>query len=140
FRWASLSNFCQLLATLMELEIPLPQALRAAADVNDDYSLARKARTAAVAIEHGQSPREAICQPGHCLPELGAAFHWAGRGGDFVESLRASGEVFSARSRVQTNLVLWIFEPVILTTLAISVGFLVIALFLPLIKLLNDLS
>jgi type II secretory pathway component PulF len=41
---------------------------------------------------------------------------------------------------VQTNLVLWVIEPVLLLTLAFSVGLLVIALFLPLIKLLNDLS
>jgi len=140
FRWASLSNFCQLLATLMELEIPLPQALRAASDVTDDFALSQGARRAATAIERGLPPREAVCQRGLALAELGAAFHWADRGGDFVESLRASGEVFSARSRVQTNLVLWMFEPVILCLTAISVGLIVLALFLPLIKLLNDLS
>jgi type II secretory pathway component PulF len=140
FRWASLSNFCQLLATLMELEVPLPQAIRAAADMNDDYSLGQRAHQAALAIEKGQSPRQAVSQPGHWLSELGAAFYWADRGGDFVESLRASGEVFNARSRVQTNLLMYLFEPVVLVTLAVTVGAIILALFMPLIKLLNDLS
>jgi len=140
FRWASLSNLCQLLATLVELGAPLPQALRAAAAVNDDLSLAEAVRGAAHAIESGKSPRDAIQHQTHWSNELAAAFHWADRSGDFVESLRASGEMFAARSRVQTSLVFWLMEPLILLAVAVTVGFLVVAMFLPLVKLLNDLS
>lgn len=140
FRWASLSNFCQLLATLVELGAPLPQALRAVAAVNDDWSLTEAVYRAAQAIESGKSPQEAIQHQAHWLNELSAAFHWADRGDDFVESLRASGDVFAARSRVQTSLVFWVMEPLILLVVAVTIGVLIVALFLPFVKLLNDLS
>jgi type IV pilus assembly protein PilC len=140
FRWASLSNFCHLLATLVELGVPLPQALRATAGVTDDLSLADGVRRAAESIEQGETPREAVYSAGSWVSELAPAFHWADRGGDFAESLRASGEVFGARSRVQSNLLFWVLEPVFLFLIAISVGLVAVALFMPLIKLLNDLS
>jgi type II secretory pathway component PulF len=140
FRWASLSNYCHLLATLMELHVPLPQALRAAATANDDESLALAAERTADAIERGLSPDDAVRQTRSCLAELGPTLHWAGRGKDVVESLRATAEVFGARSRLQAQLVYWWCQPVLLIGLAVTIGTLVVALFLPLLKLLNDLS
>jgi type II secretory pathway component PulF len=140
FRWASLSNYCHLLATLMELNVPLPQALRAAAAANDDESLALAAERTADAIECGQPPEEAVRQSRSYLAELGPTLHWAGRGKDVVESLRATAEVFGARSRLQAQLVYWWCQPVLLIGLAVTIGMLVVALFLPLLNLLNDLS
>lgn len=140
FRWASLSNFCHLLATLVELGVPLPQALRASAGVTDDLLLAEGVRRAAHTIETGQAPRDAIRNAGAWVSEMAPAFHWADRDLEFAESLRASGEVFGARSRVQSSLLFWVLEPVFLFLVAMSVGLVVIAMFMPLIKLLNDLS
>uniref|UniRef100_A0A7C4QLH1 Type II secretion system protein GspF domain-containing protein n=1 Tax=Schlesneria paludicola TaxID=360056 RepID=A0A7C4QLH1_9PLAN len=139
-RWASLSNYCHLLATLMELHVPLPQALRAAATANDDKALAQAAERTADAMERGLPPDEAVQQTRSCLRELGPTLHGAGRGRDVVESLRATAEVFDARSRLQAQLVYWWCQPVLLIALAVTIGTLVVVFFLPLLKLLNDLS
>lgn len=139
-RWVSLAHFCQLLATLVEWELPLPQALREAAGVTDDLGLAQAADSLAAAIEQGVSPAEAARGVREGLEELAVAFQGAGRRDDLVETLRASGEVFLARGRLQAHVVSWLLQPVLLFGLAVLVGALVVALFLPLLKLLNALS
>lgn len=139
-RWVSLANFCHLLATLVELEVPLPQALREAAGVTDDHSLAQDAVNLAAAIEQGMSPNEAVRPARDGLGELAAAFQRAGRPDDFLQALRATGEIFLARSRLQVHVLGWLLQPVLLFGLALLVGALMVALFLPLLKLLNALN
>lgn len=139
-RWVSLANFCQLLATLVELEVPLPQALREAAGVTDDHGLAVDAVRLAAAIEQGVAPHEAVRPARDGLGELAAVFQGANRHDDLVQALRATGEIFLARGRLQVHVLGWLLQPVLLCGLALLVGALVVALFLPLLTLLNFLS
>lgn len=140
WRSASLSGFCQMLATLVEARVPLPAALQAAADATDDYRLAQGARRAALSVIQGVEPAAAVVQSRLLPRELAAVFRWTSRPDDFVESLRAAGEIYGARSRVYSNSLTFLLEPALVFLLAIGVGLVVIALFLPLVKLLNDLS
>jgi len=99
------------------------------------------ARRAASLIRQGIATPTAAELRGSGWPnDLGDIFRWANRTDDFVQGLRAASEIFRARSRVQGNLSAWLLEPVLLLLLSVTVGFMVIALFMPLIKLLNDLS
>ncbi len=140
-RFMRLSEFCELLALLVEAELPLPVALEALADTVDDTRLARGARHAAALIRRGiESPSAAELRGSGWPSDLGDVFRWSDRHEEFVQGLRAASEIFGARSRVQGNLSAWLLEPVLLLMLSVGVGLLVIALFMPLIKLLNDLS
>jgi type II secretory pathway component PulF len=67
-------------------------------------------------------------------------FRWADRPDVFAEALDGLAELYSRRARVSACLVGIFLEPFVLTFLAVTVGLIVAALFLPLIKLLNDLS
>jgi type II secretory pathway component PulF len=136
-----LSEFCELLALLIEAQVPLPDALDSLADIVDNPRLARGSAYAARLVRQGiESPSGAELRGSGWPTDLGDIFRWSGRSDEFVQGLRAAGEIFSARSRVQGNLSAWLLEPVLLLMLSIGVGLLVIALFMPLIKLLNDLS
>ncbi len=140
-RYRLLSDFCDLLALLVEARLPLPEALDALSTTVDDTRFQIGSRRAAALIRQGVATPTAAELRGSGWPnDLGDIFRWAGRTDDFVQGLRAASEIFRARSRVQGNLSAWLLEPVLLLFLSVSVGLLVIALFMPLIKLLNDLS
>lgn len=140
FRWASLAGFTETLAILIDMQSPLPEALRLAGETTDDHLLADRAKQLAAAMEQGQPPNEPNGARWALGRELGGVMRWAGNNRLFAEALRSSGEIFAARSRVELHLAAWLFEPVMLFVIAVSVGLCVIALFMPLIKLLNDLS
>ncbi|HET6425621.1 MAG TPA: type II secretion system F family protein, partial [Planctomycetaceae bacterium] len=140
-RYLRLSEFCELLALLIETRVPLNEALDSLADTVDDSRLARGSHFAARLVRQGiESPSAAELRGSGWPSDLGDIFRWSGRPDEFVQGLRAASEIFSARARVQGNLSAWLLEPVLLLMLSIGVGLLVIALFMPLIKLLNDLS
>lgn len=140
-RYRLLADFCDFLALLVEARLPLPQALESLASTLDDTRLKSGALAAAKLIRQGVATPSAAELRGTGWPsDLGDIFRWADRTDDFVQGLRAASEIFRARSRVQGNLSAWLLEPVLLLLLTVTVGLLVISLFMPLIKLLNDLS
>ena len=57
-----------------------------------------------------------------------------------LENLRANGESYAVQAENGAHLLPVVLEPFLLFITAFTVGFIVTALFLPLIKLLNDLS
>ena len=70
------------------------------------------------------------------LTDVRAAY----RDADFADGLRTASDVLAAQSRVQSHTLAVISEPVVSTIVGLLVGLTVISLFMPLIKLLNDLS
>jgi len=137
YRWASLASATELLAMLVELELPLPAAFRTVARATDDYALANGLTESARQLNTGVPVSD------HALPlplELHAILRWANQPAVFVDALRSSSQVFSARSRVDLHLTRWMLEPIAVFLVAIGVGTTAISLFLPLVKLLNDLA
>ena len=139
FRMATLSEFCQVLALLMESKLPFSKALRYAANASDDDWIARKCRAIALEIENGTTADEAAFLAG--FPNsLRQVFRHVGAHGTAIDALRSLAELYAARSSVTTRLVNSILEPFAVLLVLGFAGLSAIALFLPLIKLLNDLS
>lgn len=140
-RYLRLSEFCELLALLVEARTPLNESLRLLAGTIGNDRMARGAEFTAALVERGVvSPSAAELRGSGWPTELGDVFRWSARSEDFVQGLRAASDIFRARSRVQGNLCAWLLEPILLLMLSIGVGLLVIALFMPLINLLNALA
>lgn len=76
----------------------------------------------------------------HFTAQLQSLFHWERRETAFGEILRQAGSVYAARSKVQLGIIGVVFLPLILLCIGGFLGMSVIALFMPLIKLLNALS
>jgi type IV pilus assembly protein PilC len=139
FRLATYSEFCQILAILTEAKLPFSKALRFAGEASDDRWLIRKCQMMAHDVEHGSTPDEAALLSG--LPNsLRQVFRHASSERTFVEALRGLSDLYAARCSVSSKLVSAILEPFALVIAMGFAGMTTIALFLPLIKLLNDLS
>ena len=138
-RLTSMSRFCHLLSLGVSQRVPLPEALRLAGQGSRDPYVQRAAAEMAGDVEGGLSLTHAGMQR-RMLPEAMHVFEWEGREPAFSESLQATGDICAARARLQTNFARVALEPLAICSIASLVGLVVIALFLPLVKLLNVLS
>lgn len=139
-QYASMSRFCALLSMLITTKVPLPEALRLAGAGSADANLAMHSRTLARECEAGESLVDTTRRLSHFPRELTHLFRWERQEGAFRTALEASSELFAARANVQVGIASIFVEPLLLVVAGGTVGLLVISMFLPLIKLLNDLS
>jgi type II secretory pathway component PulF len=139
-RSAALGEFCRLLSLLVRYQVALPEAIRLAAGSVRDADLREACFELATRVQAGESLTEAAVQIGRFSQDLLHLFRWADRGEDFADGLQNAGDVLSAQSRVHSHTLAIVCEPAVTVAIGIAVGFTVIALFMPLVKLLNDLS
>lgn len=139
-RSAALSEFCRLLSLLVKYQVGLPEAVRLAAGSVRDTDLREACLELATRVESGESLTEAATQIGRFPQDLLHLFRWADRGEDFSEGLQNAADVLGAQSRVHSHTLAIVCEPAVTIGIGVTVGLTVIALFMPLVKLLNDLS
>jgi type II secretory pathway component PulF len=137
---SALAEYSQLLSLLLDCKVPLPEALRLVGQGSRDAELAAASEVIAEDVRHG-SPLTDSATRRSTLPQgLRQLLRWAERPQTFSEVLRAASEMFEARARMQSAAIAPFIEPMLIVGLGLSVGFILISLFLPLMKLLNDLS
>ncbi|MBM83255.1 MAG: hypothetical protein CMJ78_22060 [Planctomycetaceae bacterium] len=140
FSMSSLSQFCQLLAILVENQVRMPDALRMAGTASGNANLREGSNRLADMVEEGSSLTKGAESLPHFPTQMTNIFRWEKRGDAFPDVLRAAADVYSARATIQTGMVAVVVEPFVVIGAASFIVVLVIAMFLPLIKLLNDLS
>lgn len=138
-RSADWSRFCGLLGLLIEGRQPLPQALRLTAASAGTMRVKTAGLRMADDVAAGLTPWEAAL-PQRMPAAIRQAFRWAHRPEVFAEALAGLAELYSRRSRITASMVGVFVEPFVLFGVASTVGFIVLAIFLPLIQLLNDLA
>jgi len=137
---AGASEFCILLAMLVKARIPLPDALRLTAAGLQDANLRQGARRLADHVERGESPAYAASILPHFRPRLVQLLRHTEHERTFGEILRSHGELFGIQAEAQSGIAIVWMQPFLLVFVGILGGVVVIGLFMPLIKLLNELS
>jgi type IV pilus assembly protein PilC len=135
-----LSEFCSLLAILVDNRVPLPEALRLTAAGLTDANLRDGCRRLAERVEEGAPMADAARGMLHFPRTVLSIFRWQSHAQALADGLRSAGELFAVQARVQSNIVGVFLQPLLLLFVVASVGFVVICMFMPLIKLLNELS
>ncbi|MCA9056675.1 MAG: type II secretion system F family protein, partial [Planctomycetaceae bacterium] len=135
----ALARFCRMLSLLISGQTPTPEALRLAG-ATGDAGLSAWSQRLASEVEAGESPAEAVLREAAAPRWLGPLFRWHDRGPAFTEALDAAADLCVARSQSQLTLITLIAEPTVIVFVAILVGFAVLSLFFPLIRLLNELA
>lgn len=135
----SLSTFCRLLAVLVDRQVPLPSALRAAGAGSRDGVIDAACRELAVDVEHGQSVEIAAGQR-QLPPRLAHLFRWSNQPETFSKALRGSATMFEELASARARFVPTVLEPLVILGVGIFVSTCVVSLFMPLISLINNLS
>ncbi|MGE3315374.1 MAG: type II secretion system F family protein [Planctomycetaceae bacterium] len=140
WHWASMSQFCDLLAVMLENQVPLPNALLLAGDSAEDEGVRAGSRQMAALAAAG----EPLIAKGVVLRGFPAAFIQVVTEHKQTDALpgalHAIADYFEGRSRLHSYLLASISGPFIIVVVGFIVGWITLSLFMPLIKLLNDLS
>jgi type II secretory pathway component PulF len=91
-------------------------------------------------VEAGETLSAAVQHSGRFSHELQQVFCWADRDENFADGLQHAGDLLNLQNRVQSHALSVFCEPVTTIVIGAIVALTVLALFMPLVKLMNDLS
>lgn len=136
----SYAQFCRMLATMTEAKIYLPDAIELSAKTTNDPNLIAGCQALKSRMKEGLS----LSETSSGIPQFSKSFihifRWQDRPDIFIDSLRASSNIFQAKANMKTGSLVFALQPIILAGILIIITFPIGAIYLPLIKLLNDLS
>jgi len=135
--WSALAEWCGLVRLLIEHRIPLPEALRLAADGVADDRLARFSRRLADGAAEGQSVWEMFSAMAEAPRSLVPLVRWGEQHGTLAEAFGTSRQILEARVRVRSALLQSILPPLLFIVIGCGIVFVVGALFAPLIEILS---
>jgi general secretion pathway protein F len=135
------ANFADLLALLIEHNVPFPEGVVLAAEASGDRALVQTARVLGEAACRGESLKESVRGPGALPPLLRWLIATGHEQGMLVSALRHAAEVYRRRALDQAELIR-VFLPTLMmfvigggTTLLLA-----LTLFLPMANLLRSLA
>jgi type II secretory pathway component PulF len=138
--WRGQREFSALLASFLDLRLPLIGAVTRTGEVISDRNIARACRRVTERLESGQPLSSCLGQSIHFDRALVALVAWGESQGLLPEALRISMEVFDDRIEQQASLIQRLLPPVTLVVVGMLIFFVVIGLMLPLVKLIEALS
>lgn len=140
YRLTSLSEFANMLALMLESEVPLPQAVVWSASGTNDADLRECSEDIAARLRWGDDPRHLALTGGTIPSHMQQMLRWAAEGQAGAEPLRSQAKLLRLRAESLSLGALPVLEPVLLVVAVMSIATFALVMFLPLIKLLNDLS
>ena len=140
FRSVDLSRLSHLLAIVLRHRAPVPQALRSGGETVEDKGISSALVTVAEHIESGGTmPRSQAGLSGFPLAFVEAA-HQTDDRSTVSDALHSIADMFENRARSIMGMLVAAIQPLILVGLVGTVGVCFVAMILPIIKLLNDLT
>ena len=139
-RWQAMARFAPLLSLMIESRVPLSDALVLAGDAAGDPQIRTDCRKLSASLCAGLSLEAAAEDLGRFPASIVRALNWKGHRDGFPEILQALGDMYAARARAIMSLLLAILPPLVILLVGLVTGFIVIALFMPLIELLSKLA
>jgi type II secretory pathway component PulF len=140
WRWTGIAQFARLSAMLVDCELPLPIALQLAGDGVGDAEIADAARQLAHEIEAGQLLTESATRHSRFPAAVTQSLRWGENTQSLAESLRLAAEMCEGRAMIDSEFVFRVAPPFTMIFILAVLGFIVTGLFMPLMKLINELS
>ncbi|MEQ9823585.1 MAG: type II secretion system F family protein [Puniceicoccaceae bacterium] len=136
----ALARFCHCLATLLESAVPMLEALETASATLQNRVLEQSMHKLRKQVRDGRSI--ALClERDERMPEAFAGMvHVGETTGSLASMLTEIAQLFETEVEERLDHLLTLLEPALILLLAFSIGFLVIALFLPMVELMQNLG
>jgi type II secretory pathway component PulF len=139
-RYATMAEFCSLLAPLVQAGVPITRSLQAVASAMQPSLVRSGTVHLSKAYDGSETLAELADERSLLPPELVHLLRWEDRGQAFAEILKSWSELFGRLASGHSAKVSAMLAPLLMLGIGVFVGFLVIALFMPLVGLLNMLS
>jgi len=135
FRKTAVSRFAISMSTLLKSGVPVLEALRIVKDIVDNQVLARVLDTVQRRIVEGTDIATPIKKSGVFPPVVGYMIAVGEQSGQLEEMLDQVAASYDEEIEVQTQKVTSLMEPLIIVAMAVVVGFIVISVMLPILKI-----
>lgn len=139
-RWSHMAQFARLMGLLLEQKASAPDALRLSAAGLRDANLARGCRLVADDVEQGRALGQSMAARPPFPASLIPMVEWGQQQSALADAFRGAAEMFEGRVRSRGTLLAALLLPIMLLVIGLFVGGFVIALFLPLVSLIECLS
>ncbi len=135
FRKSAVSRFAVSMSTLLKSGVPVLEALRIVKDIVNNAVLARVIDTVHRRIIEGTDIATPIKKSGVFPPVVGYMIAVGEQSGQLEEMLDRVAEAYDEEVAVQTQKVTSLLEPLLIVGMALVVGFIVISVMLPILKI-----
>jgi type II secretion system protein F len=135
FRKAAVSRFAISMSTLLKSGVPVLESLRIVKDIVNNQVLARVLDTVHKRIIEGTDIATPIKRSGVFPPVVGYMIAVGEQSGQLEEMLDRVAEAYDEEVAVQTQKVTSLLEPLLIVGMAGVVGFIVISVMLPILKI-----
>jgi general secretion pathway protein F len=135
FRKTAVSRFAVSMSTLLKSGVPVLEALRIVKDIVDNQVLARVLDTVQKRIVEGTDIATPIKRSGVFPPVVGYMIAVGEQSGELESMLDQVAQAYDEEVEVQTQKVTSLMEPLIIVGMALVVGFIVISVMLPILKI-----
>jgi general secretion pathway protein F len=137
--WSAQREFAALLASFLELRLPIASAVRHTGEIMSDRNLAGACRRVAQRLETAQPLSDSLAQSMHFDPSLIAFVAWGERHGLLPDALRIAADVFEDRVEQHASLLHRLLPPIVMVAVAAIVVLVIIALMVPMTELIRSL-
>jgi len=138
-RMKASSQFASTISTLLTAGLPLVNAVGVAARVLDNYYLGMKLAEAVPKLEEGRALYDAMTEC-ESFPELLVEMTGTGEETGTLEgTLKTVGEYFDQEVNYSTSRAVGVLQPAILIVMGIAIGFVVIAMYLPMFTMYSEI-
>lgn len=127
----AVARFCRVLGTLLQNGVPMLKSLEIARQATGNRVLSATIATAAEHIGAGKSLALPLAASGHFPPDVLEMLSVAEQSNKLETVLIKLADKLETRSQQRLDLLLKLLEPMMMVVMAILVGFLVIALLMP---------
>ena len=135
FKKSAVSRFAVSMSTLLKSGVPVLEALRIVKDIVNNAVLARVIDTVHKRIIEGTDIATPIKKSGVFPPVVGYMIAVGEQSGQLEEMLDRVAEAYDEEVAVQTQKVTSLLEPLLIVGMALVVGFIVISVMLPILKI-----
>jgi len=139
-RCSALARFAPVLSLLIEGRVPLDQALTLAGDAAGDVAIREDCRKLASSVRSGKTLEEAASETTRFPASFIRALSWEQYRDGFPEVVRSMSDMYAGRARALVALLVAVMPVLAVMFVGITVGLVVISLFMPLFELLQKLS
>ncbi|MGE0229937.1 MAG: type II secretion system inner membrane protein GspF [Dehalococcoidia bacterium] len=137
FRKSAVSRFAVSMATLLKSGVPVLDALRIVKDIVNNQVLARTLDTVQKRIVEGADISTPLKKSGVFPPVVGYMVAVGEQSGELERMLEQVAAAYDEEVEVQTQKVTSLLEPLIIVAMAGVVGFIVISVMLPILRMSN---
>jgi type II secretory pathway component PulF len=139
WHWTGVAEMLRMLSLLVEHRVPLPEALRLAADGTSDAYLGEQCRVLASRVEQGSSLAMALVRLRTLPLSIVPLVRWGEHHGVLADALRSAAEMIEGRLNMRTDMLVQVIPPVLLICVGATLLSMIVGLFLPMIGLIQGL-